>query len=156
MARLNSWLSFPRPHVVALSASSDRESDAAPRPARILVVEDDYLVALDLEYSLLDAGFDVVGVATSAEEGLEIAASGKPDLAILDIRLAGKRDGIDLAMDLLSELGIPAIFATAHGDPQTRKRAEQASPLGWLQKPYSSEALFTLLDEALAKGTKDN
>jgi DNA-binding NarL/FixJ family response regulator len=131
------------------SSASNGTSAGNARGGRILVVEDDYFVALELEHRLLDAGFDVVGIATTAEEALDKARSGNPDLAVMDIRLAGSRDGIDAATDLI-ELGIPSIFATAHADPGTKQRAEQARPLGWLQKPYSSESLVALIQQALA------
>ena len=103
-----------------------------------------------MEYHLAAAGFDVIGVATTAEEAVEMADAGEPDLAIMDIRLAGDRDGVDAAIELFDRLGVPSIFASAHGDAQTRKRAARASPLGWLQKPYSAEALVAVVDAALA------
>ncbi len=115
---------------------------------RILVVEDDYFVALDLEHRLREAGFSVVGVARTAEEAVEMA-SRQPDLAIMDIRLAGLRDGVDAAIDLFSKSGVRSIFASAHGDQKTRDRAEQARPLGWISKPYSWPSLLSLLQAAL-------
>src|SRR5207253_224033 len=105
--------------------------------------------ALELEHRLLEAGFDVVGIAASAEDALAKARSGKPDLAVMDIRLAGARDGIDAAIDLIA-LGIPSIFATAHADPETKQRAEQARPLGWLQKPYAPQSAIALIEQVLA------
>ena len=77
-------------------SASNGTSAGNARGGRILVVEDDYFVALELEHRLLDAGFDVVGIATTAEEALDKARSGNPDLAVMDIRLAGPRDGIDV------------------------------------------------------------
>jgi DNA-binding NarL/FixJ family response regulator len=64
-----------------------------------LIVEDDYLVALELEHRLIEAGFDVVGVAGSADEAVTSAASNRPDVAIMDIRLGNGRDGIDAALN---------------------------------------------------------
>lgn len=134
-----------------LRAPADSDSGSSNCPARILVVEDDYFVGLQLEHRLIDAGFQVIGVAGTAEEALEMAISAKPELAIMDIRLGGQRDGVDVAIDLFANLGIPSIFATAHNDETTRRRGERASPLGWLQKPHSSETLITLVNDALAK-----
>ena len=131
-------------------APGDGPSAGSPRASRILVVEDDYFVALELEHRLLDAGYDVIGIAATAEDALAKARSGKPDLAVMDIRLASPRDGIAAATDLLG-LGIPSIFATAHADPETRRRGEEARPLGWLQKPYSPESVIALIRQALAK-----
>ncbi len=119
---------------------------------RILLVEDDYLVALEVAYQLKEAGFSVVGVATTAEQAVSLAGSTRPDLAIMDIRLAGPRDGIETATDLMTQHGIPSIFATAHGDSQTRQRAAKARPLGWIEKPYVPARLIELLNEVLGGG----
>ena len=127
-----------------MPAKLNGTSDGTPRRHRILVVEDEYFVALDIEHRLTQAGYDVVGIADSAPSALRIAEEERPDLAIMDIRLAGARDGTDVAIELWERLGIPSIFATAHGDEATKRRAEQARPLGWLQKPSSPEALITL------------
>lgn len=118
---------------------------------RVLVVEDDYFIGTDLEYYLTEAGFAVVGVAASAEEAVAMAERESPQLAIMDIRLAGARDGIETAMDLADRLGIRSIFVTAHGDPQTRLRAAGAKPLAWLQKPYAPDTLIALIRNTLAE-----
>jgi DNA-binding NarL/FixJ family response regulator len=131
-------------------APPDGASGVNPRPIRILIVEDDYFVALELEHRLLAAGYEIAGIAATAEEALAKARSGSPDLAVMDIRLAGPRDGIEAATELVG-LGIPSIFATAHADAETRRRAEQARPLGWLQKPYAPESVIALIEQALAK-----
>jgi DNA-binding NarL/FixJ family response regulator len=117
--------------------------------ARILIVEDDYLVATEAEAALADAGFVVAGVAAWAEEAIEMAASHSPSLVVMDVRLAGTRDGIDAALELFHEHGIRCIFATAHYDQQARRRAEPAAPLGWLQKPYTMVSLVAMVRRAL-------
>ena len=151
MPRMPPWPEQAGRQLPVACAPPDKTSGAAGRPARILIVEDDYFVALELENRLLDAGFAVVGIAVTAEEAVAKAASHKPTLAIMDIRLAGARDGIDAAIELSETLGIPSIFATAHGDPHTRKRAELARPVGWLQKPYPSDALVAVVEAALKR-----
>jgi DNA-binding NarL/FixJ family response regulator len=111
----------------------------AEKPVRILIVEDDFFVATDLEQTLQQEGFETVGIATTAEEAIRLAEATKPHLAIMDIRLAGRRDGIDAAIELQERYGIPSVFASAHGDDiGMRKRAEKARPAGWLTKPYST------------------
>ncbi len=138
---------------MALAADArehDNRTPDATRP-KILVVEDEYLLAAELEHHLEQAGFTVVGIASSAEEALEFATSEKPDLAVMDIRLAGPRDGIDAAIYLRSQLGIPSIFASAHADEATRKRSEAAQPLGWLHKPFSGSALIALVKKATTR-----
>lgn len=131
--------------------SNTRSADKAKRlggvekAARILIVEDEYLIALEIENRLVDAGFEVVGIAMTADEAISIAGSTNPDLAITDIRLAGRRDGVEAATELFTTLGVRSIFASAHADAQTRERASAVSPIGWLQKPYSAEALIKLI-----------
>ncbi|HVT52879.1 MAG TPA: response regulator [Dongiaceae bacterium] len=116
---------------------------------RILIVEDDFFVALDLEAGLTDAGMKVIGPARTAEEAVALARAEKPLLAVMDIRLASARDGIDAALDLYRDLGIRSIFASAHADASFRKRAEPASPLGWLQKPYTVDAVVSTVRRAI-------
>jgi len=123
-------------------------ASASPAP-RILVVEDDYFVALDLEGGLREAGLDVIGPVPTAEEALVLAKSERPVLAVMDIRLAGAKDGIDAALELYRELGIRCIFASAHVEPPYRQRAEAALPLGWVQKPYSIETVVAAVQKAL-------
>lgn len=133
-----------------MSPSASRSPGSAKPPPRILVVEDDYLVALQAEAVLLDAGFEVVGVAASAEEAVALAARERPAVALMDIRLAGGRDGIDAAVEIFRNSGIRSIFATAHTDARTRARAAAAEPLGWLPKPYTSESLVEIACRAVA------
>jgi CheY-like chemotaxis protein len=121
------------------------------RPNRILVVEDDFLIALQTEAALAEAGFHVVDTAASAEEAIALAKEKRPSLAVMDIRLASERDGIDAARELFQELGIRCIFATAHDDPYTRERAEPYAPLGWLTKPYTMASLVSMVMRALSK-----
>jgi CheY-like chemotaxis protein len=125
-------------------------SAAAESAARILVVEDEFLVAMMLENDLNDAGFNVVGLANSAEKAVAMAKAERPDLIIMDIRLIGERDGIDAATQIYGETGIRCMFATAQGDQQSRARAEAARPIGWLQKPYGRAALLVAVHQALA------
>ena len=118
---------------------------------RILIVEDDFLIAMQTETALTEAGFDVVGTATTAEEAIALAKEQRPSLAVMDIRLASARDGIDAAKELFRELHIRCIFATAHDDLNTRARAEPFAPLGWLAKPYTMTSLVALVMEARSR-----
>jgi two-component system, response regulator PdtaR len=72
-------------------------------------------------------------------------------LAVMDIRLAGQRDGVDAALEMLKACGIRCVFATAHHDAETRARAEKAAPLGWLSKPYQLDSLISMVAAALAE-----
>jgi len=120
---------------------------------RILVVEDDYFVAIDLEGGLRDAGLDVLGPVPTAEEAIALAKSGHPVLAVMDIRLAGPKDGIDAALELYRELGLRCIFASAHVEPPYRHRAAAAAPLAWVQKPYTIATVVTAVKNALSEVT---
>lgn len=118
-------------------------------PARLLLVEDDFLILMEMERVLADAAFVVVGIASSADEAVHMAREERPDLAVMDIRLIGKRDGVDAAIEIFKETGIRCLFASAHNDADTRQRANAAQPLGWLPKPYSPEALVQAVRVAL-------
>jgi CheY-like chemotaxis protein len=141
-----------RSGAVLSEADGRTGASASPSRGRVLIVEDEYFVALDAEDALTFAGFTVVGVATTAEEAAEIAAAESPDIVLMDIRLAGSRDGIDAAAEIRTRLGIPSLFATAHSDAATRARGDNAaSPLGWLTKPYTQSEVTTAVTEAIAK-----
>jgi two-component system, response regulator PdtaR len=114
-----------------------------------MVVEDDHLIAMEVENALQDAGFEVIGIAASAAEAVQLAADRRPQLAIMDIRLKGDRDGIDAAKDLLSLFGIRCVFATAHHTPEIRQRAESVKPLAWMPKPYTMPSLVEIVRKAL-------
>jgi two-component system, response regulator PdtaR len=116
---------------------------------RILVVEDQYFVAVDCELNLKSAGFECVGLATTASSALDLAERERPDLIIMDIHLASQADGVEAAIYIYERLGIRCIFASAHADAQTHREAERACPLGWVDKPYSGEALIGAVREAL-------
>ena len=127
---------------------------AGERPARapgpcVLLVEDDFLVSMEMETGLEEAGYEVAGIAATAEDAVALAAERRPALVVMDIRLAGDRDGVDAALEIYRTLGIRSIFASAHGDAGTRARAEAAQPLGWVAKPYRVETLLAAVEEAL-------
>jgi two-component system, response regulator PdtaR len=120
----------------------------------ILVVEDDYFVALDLENGLRGAGLRVLGPVLTAEEAIALARLERPVLAVMDIRLAGAKDGIDAALALYREFGIRCIFASAHVEQPYRLRAAPAAPLGWVQKPYTIGAVVAAVKQALPEAQK--
>jgi CheY-like chemotaxis protein len=147
----------PRPDPAEpLQEDPDRSAGSGTSPrGRVLIVEDEYFVALASEDALSDAGFAVVGIATTADDAVAKADATRPDLILMDVRLAppgSMRDGIDAAAEILARFGIRSLFATAHVDPGTRARGERAAqPLGWLSKPFSSEDLVAAVGAAMAK-----
>jgi DNA-binding NarL/FixJ family response regulator len=118
---------------------------------RVLIVEDDYVVGLELENALSEAGFEVVGTANSAQESVRLAISERPILAVMDIHLAGRRDGVEAALEMFDACGVRCIFATAHHDARTRARAAKAAPLGWLPKPYQLDGLISMINAAVTE-----
>jgi two-component system, response regulator PdtaR len=118
-------------------------------PARVLVAEDDFLIAMQTEDALSAAGLQVVGTAVSAEEAIAMATQERPVLVVMDIRLAGRNDGIDAARELFQQLKIRCIFATANDDVHNRERARPYAPLGWLAKPYTMTSLLAAVTDAL-------
>lgn len=135
------------------AAGSARDTS---KPLSVLIVEDDFLVALAAEAALREAGFEVAGVAASADEAIAEAAAKQPSLVIMDVRLAGRRDGIDAAIELFREHDIRCVFATAHADTEAHLRARPAKPLGWLHKPYSMLELVGLMRQMVDKLGQSN
>ena len=145
-ASLTRVRSFAYPAPLDKHGSSHTQSDGS---GRILIVEDDFLVSSQMEIALNEAGFEVVGTAATGEEALQLAEMHEADLAVMDIRLAGEKDGVDTALELFRLHRIRCVFASAHSDEDARRRAAAASPLGWLQKPYMMESLASLVRSAL-------
>jgi DNA-binding NarL/FixJ family response regulator len=135
----------------AIESSDPDPTRAMASGPCILLVEDDFLVGMEMETGLEEAGYEVAGIAATAEEAIALAAQRRPALAVMDIRLAGDRDGVDAALEIFRTLGIRSIFASAHGDSQTRARAAAAQPLGWVTKPYRVETLLKAVEEALGR-----
>lgn len=117
--------------------------------ARVIIAEDDFLIATQTEEALSAAGLEVVGIAMTAEEVFDLARHERPTLVVMDIRLAGRRDGIDAARELFQQFNIRCIFATANDDLDTRERAEPFAPLGWLTKPYTMASILASVAGAL-------
>ncbi|HZS83049.1 MAG TPA: response regulator [Stellaceae bacterium] len=121
---------------------------AAP-PVRILVVEDDALVAAYIKDVLEETGFVVPGVASTAAEAFAFVGEILPRLALVDIRLSGSVDGIEVARELLQRFKVPSIFLSGIDDPETLERARIAQPLGFLHKPFRPSQVFNALEQAL-------
>lgn len=121
-------------------AGGSREAPAA-RKLRALVVEDEFIIALELEMLLSELGIEVVGSANTGEKALALIAESKPDFVTMDIRLPGERDGISTAVEIFGRHGIRSIFVSAYKDPELFERAQAAQPLGWVRKPVSLGAL---------------
>jgi CheY-like chemotaxis protein len=140
----------PPPSSMERGMTRDRNPNGIAGHPKVLIVEDDFLVAMAMELALKEVGVDVVGIARSAEEAEDLAAKHRPKLVVMDIHLAGERDGVDAALAIFRTHGIRSVFATAHQDSHTRHRAEPSAPLGWLSKPYAIDHLTATVRNALA------
>ena len=116
----------------------------------ILIVEDEALVAMDLELRLKHLGFRVTATAQNSREALRAAAEAPPDLVLMDINLGAGDDGVATAQALRSEREVPVIYLTANSDPATVNRAAQSGPLGYLLKPFDDRRLEIAIQMGLA------
>ncbi|MES2028610.1 MAG: ATP-binding protein [Pseudomonadota bacterium] len=123
--------------------------------ARVMVVEDDRIVARDISEQLGRIGHSVIGVTARGEAAVELAISNRPDLVLMDIRLEGEIDGIDAARQIRARCQIPVVFLTAYADDETVRRASQAEPFGYLLKPFEDLQLRTVIEMALYKDRAD-
>jgi len=123
---------------------------------KILIVEDEVIVARNIEKRLLKAGYKVAGIASSAEEAIELAATLRPDLVLMDIKLKGKMDGIDAAKAIRDSNHLPIIYLTSYTDEETFQRAKTTEPYGYLIKPFELKELNRSVEIALYKNKINN
>lgn len=114
---------------------------ASTRPLRVLIVEDEAIVAMDIEMLLEDLGAEVVGIAMSGAEANALAAQHHPDVMTMDINIKGDQDGVSTAQEIFETLGIRSIFISAYSDLATRERAAPCQAIAWIEKPISSPDL---------------
>ncbi|MEA2084320.1 MAG: response regulator [Thermodesulfobacteriota bacterium] len=124
--------------------------------ARILVVEDEGIIAKDIQKSLQDLGYHVCAVASSGEEAIKKAQEDRPDLVLMDIVLRDKMDGIETAGLLRSNFNIPVVYLTAYTDKKTLERAKVTEPFGYIIKPFEVRELHTAVEMALYKSRMEN
>jgi two-component system cell cycle sensor histidine kinase/response regulator CckA len=121
------------------------------RKLAILLVEDERIIAMDIQLTLNELGYDAYGIASSADEAISIASSRCPDLVLLDIRIAGNLDGIETARLLKTRFRVPVVFLTAHADAAIIERAKSAEPFGYLLKPVKPGELHSAIEIAVHK-----
>jgi DNA-binding NarL/FixJ family response regulator len=117
---------------------------------RIVIVEDDMFIRLDLMTHLGVAGHSVVGTAVSAGEGVDVVKRERPDLVLMDVRLIGPRDGIEAAIEIWEKFGIRSLFVSANLDAAARAKAAPANPAGFLEKPFTSQGLLAAVEAECA------
>lgn len=148
-------LQFPRPRGYAQSIPMGNvgrsDGSASEHAARVLICEDEGIVAADIRMTLRDLGYAVIGTVASAERAVELALSERPDLVLMDIHTKGKLDGVAAATLIRQKTLIPVVFLTAHADAETVARARGAEPLGYVVKPFKDIDLRTAIEIALQR-----
>lgn len=119
--------------------------------ARIMVVEDEAVISMEIQDRLARMGHSVCGTAASGDEAVSLASSNRPDLILMDIQLRGDVDGVEAAREIRSRMGVPVIYLTAFADDRTIERARETQPCGYLVKPFSDKELYAAIEMALYK-----
>ena len=112
---------------------------------KILIVEDEALLAMSYKMALHGGACEVVGIARNAEEALRLTKEKQPEVVLMDIKLQGQVDGIEVAREILRDLKISVIYMTGNTDEETKKRALGTHPMAYLEKPVDCEKLQQLL-----------
>jgi DNA-binding NarL/FixJ family response regulator len=118
---------------------------------KIMIVEDEAVIALRLQKMLTRMGYHVIGISYTGDEALEKAGSLRPDLILMDIMLPGETDGIKAAEGVKSKLDIPVIFLTAYSEDKIIERAKKAEPYGYILKPFQDREIRAVIEVALHK-----
>ncbi|NOT76945.1 MAG: response regulator [Cyclobacteriaceae bacterium] len=117
----------------------------------ILIVEDEPIIASDIAATLKDRGFVIAGIVDNADDAMKFLSTTTPDLALLDVKIRGTKDGIALAHDIRARYKLPFIFLTSYYDAKTVDRAKAAEPEGYIVKPFDENDLFINVEMALYK-----
>ena len=121
------------------------------KPASILIVEDDGLIAMQLQEFLKRSGYDVPDPVASGEEAIESVNARLPDLVLMDIRLGGEIDGIEAARQIRKAVSVPVIFLTAHTDMNDLSRTRQVRASGCIAKPFIEDDVLAAIGKALRR-----
>ena len=121
------------------------------KKARVLIVEDEALVAEDLKMAVTDLGYEVVGRADNAEEAVKKAVTLKPDVILMDIVLKGEKTGIDASHEIKAQINLPIIFLTAYTDIGLIDKAKSTEPYAYLVKPFQERQLLASVEMAMHK-----
>jgi len=123
--------------------------------AKIMIVEDEAILATDLRNQLQTMGYSVTAIASSKEKALQRIAEDPPDLVLMDIRIKGRADGIDTAREIKARYGIPVIYLTAYADETFLERAKITEPFGYMIKPVETRELHSTIEISLYKVKMD-
>lgn len=126
-------------------------SESIPREPRVLIVEDEILIAEELKERLSRLGYSVIAAVDSADEGIGIATKEVPDLVLMDIRLRGEKDGVEAAVEIRRQVDVPIVYLTAHSDKLTVDRAQKTDHDGFLLKPFHRRELQSTIEVAMKR-----
>jgi two-component system, cell cycle sensor histidine kinase and response regulator CckA len=121
--------------------------------SRILIVEDEGIIAKDIQSTLNRLGYSVIGIASSGEEAIKKAMEIHPDIVLMDIVLEGAMDGVEAAKYIRDHFDIPVVYLTAYSDDTTLQRAKITEPFGYILKPFQEKELYTTIEMAIYKHT---
>lgn len=116
---------------------------------RILIVEDEHIVAMGIKRMLKNLGYTVTGVASSGMDAISKAESTFPDLVLMDIMLKGELDGIEAAKEIKERFNLPVVYLTAYSDSNILERAKKTGPFGYIVKPFDEKDLHSNIEIAL-------
>lgn len=137
-----------------MTEATAKKPEGAPATS-VLIVEDEWMVAWDLERSLKEMGYQVVGTVDSSHEALRVAAEKRPDVALMDIRINGDADGITTAAALAEKFDVPVVYLTAYTDDATLSRAARSRAYGYVVKPFTSREVKSAIEVARHKHAAD-
>src|SRR6476469_1705260 len=124
--------------------------------SKILIVEDESIIAEDIYDSLISLGYLISGTVYSGEEAIESTAEFRPDLVLMDVKLQGEIDGITAAEEIRSRFQIPVVYLTAYADENTLRRVNGTKPFGYIIKPFDEKNLHTTIQLALHRHQYDS
>lgn len=128
--------------------SADHQEMRGLGVRRILIVEDEYLVAMSIEDAVTALGWEVIGIAPDSAQALKYCEESRPDFVTMDLRLANDESGAALGAELRNRFGLRCLFISAHLNDEDQKRQTEIEALGFLAKPFTHEALKDMLIES--------
>ena len=129
---------------------ADPTASTAPKP-RILIVECEGIIAMDIAMQLRDLGYEPLGPARTGEKALEMAGQLRPRLVLMEVHLGSQMDGIEAAQEIRTKFDIPCVFLSAFMGKESQARAERTHPAGYIAKPFTEHELQTVMGMALAE-----
>ncbi len=121
---------------------------------RILIVEDEHIVAMGIKRMLKSLGYTVTGVASSGEDAIGKAESTFPDIVLMDVMLKGGMDGVEAAKEIRERFDVPVVYLTAYSDNKILERVKRTEPFGYIIKPFDENDLYSNIEVALHRQRK--